>query len=498
MNCEKDPEFKKTRLVWKSDTHHLIMDKEAHSRSVDRPCRRRMPHTSSPIRPGSVPTQRDHAPTSSPIDNDRHAYKQSNGRSSRGSLHARFCDGIDTRGRKVCEESTRESVHECNMIRRRCASEEDLQRKLQDTQTEARLLEASRSELLTRLREAEFEARAHKRQATELQEVLRNIRRCESNNTSTSIEVANLNRQKDDLLHRIEVAEESNRHLRELLRTADIETGRLKSFEADRDNIHRRLEHLECENSKLVKQLAENDVLKAQLQRQVHAREADCERMTVQLRNVEKKYGRDSQEIMNNYDQLKRATRAWKSKWQKAEEELEVMKKQFALCEDESRERLCSVQIRLETVEKDRERLRCQLDELTLKIKEAESALIMSRSNERELSTEMACLDQKLRDSFCEVEALKRKNNELVCELEAAADREIQSRMGQEHASREFDSLRERMAHRCNELECLVSKLRCGSVSSKEAKDSVLSMKLERMRDELEATRARNSCVSYF
>ncbi|XP_034565746.1 outer dense fiber protein 2 [Notolabrus celidotus] len=218
-----------------------------------------------------------------------------------------------------------------------------------------------RDALLRKLLEAEVDGSAAAKQVSELRESVSKLCRGSGSKKLSGSESSVLARQKDLLLQKLETFEATNRTLRLLLREqhgSQIETGRLSE---QKEALLKTLADTEAENAHLVVKLQERDrevnqlskllgaekdnskstvklsksleTTRAHLQGQLRGKEAENNRLNVQIKNLERASNQQKaemerlkeqletmrQQVVSDRDALKRATRAQKQRAERSE-----------------------------------------------------------------------------------------------------------------------------------------------------------------------------------
>ncbi|XP_026052291.1 outer dense fiber protein 2 [Carassius auratus] len=223
-------------------------------------------------------------------------------------------------------------------------------------------LQPDKDVLLRKLLEAEMDSSAAAKQVSALRETVSNMSRNPSEKKMSGSDSTILTRQKELLLQKLETFESTNRALRHLLReqhSREMESLRLLE---QKDVLLKKLSDVEAENSRILVKLQDKDreinqltsmlesekdsaktttelskVLestRAHLQGQLRNKEAENNRLNVQIRNLERSISQQQGEVDHLQNQLrdlrqqveadkealKKATRAQKQRAQRSED----------------------------------------------------------------------------------------------------------------------------------------------------------------------------------
>ncbi|KAK6304978.1 hypothetical protein J4Q44_G00237580 [Coregonus suidteri] len=242
-----------------------------------------------------------------------------------------------------------------------------MEKMLEETDCTSRLersmesMQLEKDTLLKKLMEAEMDGTAAARQVSALRETITKMRSSSTSRMSGS-ESSLLARQKELLLQKLETFESTNRTLRHLLREQHGREMESMRMSEQKDVLLKRLTDTEAENSNLVLKLQEKErevnqlttlmdtekenakttgelskVLestRAHLQSQLRSKEADNNRLAVQIKNLERAANQQQGEMDHLLEQLrglklqaesdkealKRATRAQKHRAERSED----------------------------------------------------------------------------------------------------------------------------------------------------------------------------------
>ncbi|XP_061333047.1 outer dense fiber protein 2 isoform X2 [Pezoporus flaviventris] len=235
-----------------------------------------------------------------------------------------------------------ETEHENTLLRRsmeRIREEKDL------TMLEKKYLQHEKECLMSKLSEAERDASAAARQIRALENT---IGRLNTEKHMSSSDINTLTRQKELLLQKLTTFEETNQTLRQLLKEQHNKEKDARKLMVQQKILLKRLADSDAENVQLQMKLQEkekemeslaNDIqagkdqakaaeelsksmeaVKAHLQAQLRGKEAENNRLTVQLRNLERGEAQHKAEVERIVKQLKEVK-------QKADSDKEALKK---------------------------------------------------------------------------------------------------------------------------------------------------------------------------
>lgn len=211
-----------------------------------------------------------------------------------------------------------ETEHENTLLRRnmeRIREEKDL------TMLEKKYLQHEKECLMSKLSEAERDAAAAARQIRALENT---IGRLNIEKHMSSSDINALTRQKELLLQKLTTFEETNQTLRQLLKEQHNKEKDAQKLMARQKILLKRLADSDAENvdqAKAVEELSKSmEAMKAHLQAQLRGKEAENNRLTVQLRNLERGEAQHKAEVERIMEQLKEVK-------QKADRDKEALKK---------------------------------------------------------------------------------------------------------------------------------------------------------------------------
>ncbi|CAL1546940.1 unnamed protein product [Lymnaea stagnalis] len=328
------------------------------------------------------------------------------------------------------------------------------------TKSQKDLLNYEREKLMKKLIEAEMDGHAAAQQARfyilkkkfYLKEL---IRRLKDNYQLSTADQARLAKQKELFLVTMSDFEASNRTLRRLLRDQHkLEANGLRLSE-QRDVLMRKLADSDIMNERMRNQLLDCETLiadlrnqlrvekeervalsnlqgslestRGHLQKQLRTKEADCNRMAVQIRSLEGQLAQERiekehlQEIVSSSkdrtdrdkETLKKAARAQKVRAERLEEEVSRLTKQLTDLQCQGSEqtvRLSSTHSRFESMVKEKEILTKECDQYRAKISELEALVDRIEENAK---SQNESLTSRLHDKMTESTNLRLENERL-------------------------------------------------------------------------------------
>ncbi|XP_071157399.1 outer dense fiber protein 2-like isoform X6 [Mytilus edulis] len=289
---------------------------------------------------------------------------------------------------------------------------------LADEKDEARydteILGSERERLMKKLIETEMDGQAAVKQIGELRDALRRLR---EENRISSTDSTRLSRHKDLLMEKMADFEATNKALRRILReqheyeAAAIRLGEQRDVllkklaDSDRRNerIHIELEdrdrHIRELRGQMSAQREEVATLsglqhsieqtRAHLQKQLRQKEADCNRMAVQVRTVESSRAQDKIEIEHLTEMLAKAK-------DKAERDKEALKK--------ATRRLGEVEALMDRVEHSS---KSHTDTIVVELREKQQEVAYLKADNEKLKSSIATIEAKFRQADEELVQLR-------------------------------------------------------------------------------------------
>ncbi|XP_067941225.1 outer dense fiber protein 2-like [Watersipora subatra] len=415
--------------------------------------------------------------------------------------------------------------------RRLRESMEDLRQDVAASRNSTRSLSQERERLLKKLVEAEMDGQEAARQVGSVKDLVRRLR---TENKMTSEDLKLLTIQRENLTAKLTAFEDSNRVLRRLLQdqhASETEQQRLaeqKSIlinkfavcEEDNERLRQQIKDLEREGLDLKIQLRSQtdetmasatlqsslEQTRAHLQRELRQREADCNRMAVQIRTLESDLAQEKievdhlQELLRqahhkhekDKESLKKATRIQKQRATKSEstvDELNLanMEKDQKLAElqavhDEQRTLMHSTAREKASIQAENHGLKARLTEIEKLLAEAEDK---QRQITDQSNSENHIKTQQIHQLKSELERTKTQmltTEGKTASLEAECQALESDKREMEKAIREYRARSERGEQ---EADVLTRRLTETSTALDRAKMEN-SMEIERVRQRLE------------
>ncbi|CAM5163607.1 unnamed protein product [Eretmochelys imbricata] len=387
-----------------------------------------------------------------------------------------------------------ETEHENTLLRRnieRIKEEKDL------TLMQKRHLQHEKECLMSKLVEAEMDGAAAAKQIHALKDT---IGRLKNEKHMTSSDVNTLTRQKELLLQKLSTFEETNRTLRDLLkeqhnREKDAQKlmeqqglllKRLSDSDAEKANLKMRLQEKEKEVEDLISQIqTEKDqaktacelsksmeAVRGHLQAQLRNKEAENNRLAIQIRNLERSGAQHKAEVEHIMEQLKELR-------QKGERDKEALKKAIRAQKE-----------RAERSEEYAEQLNVQLAEKDSYVTEALSTLESWRSrynkvvkDKTDLELEIVMLNSRITDLLEQQTSMEDKMREdrdaLVDKLHRQATESTSFKMENERLKATMVPVEEKLNQAQMEVQQLKASLRNYEGLIETYKSQVLRTRME-------------------
>ncbi|XP_069119446.1 outer dense fiber protein 2-like isoform X3 [Argopecten irradians] len=440
-------------------------------------------------------------------------------------------DDLLDASRQVMREQEREldeykdeldiTAHENHILRR---SMENLTDEAVYSRHEAIIASGEREKLMKKLIEVEMDGQSAVKHIGELRDVIRRLR---EENKLTHGDTIRYSKQKDILLEKLADFEATNRTLRRLLReqhhaeAAALRLGEqrddlvIKLSDAERQNERLRIELMDRDRligdmrANITAQKEENIALtglqstlestRAHLQKQLRTKEADCNRMAVQIRTLDGSKAQDKIEIEHltellsnakekaerDKEALKKATRVQKQRAMRSEDALEQLNTQLMEREsqlEDLRTQLDQMGPRYDKLSKEKSQILAENSALSTRLGELET--LMDRvENNTKIHQENTTAE--LQDKQGQVSALKIENERLKTSITTieekfrAADEElVQLRGNLKHYENLVDEyktqVKARLHNRLQELEPLPDMLKSTELKLHDANERII------------------------
>ncbi|KAK3587189.1 hypothetical protein CHS0354_016885 [Potamilus streckersoni] len=386
-------------------------------------------------------------------------------------------------------------------------------------------LAQEREKLMKKLIEAEMDGQEAGKQVSELRNTIRALRQ---ENKMTTSDMARLSKQKDMLLEKLADFDATNRTLRRLLRSQHKQEAAALQLSEQRDILMRKLADTDGANERLRLELIDKDRMitdlrcqlgsqkekiiamsgmqeaqentRAHLQKQLRTKEADCNRMAVQIRTLESENAHHKIELEHlkelvaaakekadrDKEALKKATRVQKERATRSEDALEQMKVQILERDcrmEDMRSELEQLSAKYDRITKERSQISAENAALNTRLEELESLLDRVDQSSKSQVDELV---GKLHEKTGDLSEVKLENDRLrssIATIETKfkqADEELlQLRANLKHYENLIEEYKEqvknRLHHRLQELEPLPELLKSSELRLHETEDKVLS-----------------------
>ncbi|KAK7491643.1 hypothetical protein BaRGS_00017096 [Batillaria attramentaria] len=321
-------------------------------------------------------------------------------------------------------------------------------------QTEKELLNREREQLMKKLIEVEMDGQAAQQHVRELRDVIRRLK--EDNHIAmSSADSTRLSKLKEAFFEKMADFEATNRALRRLLRDQHRSEGEAVRLAEHRELLLRKvadadayIERLQAEltgRDRLVDELRSQvlvqreetaalgnlqeslETTRAHLQKQLRTKEADCNRMAVQIRTLEGQLAQNKIEMDHlqelvatakqradaDKDALKKATRAQKQRAERGENELERLRAQLMERDGQMNElntQLSLARARQERETQERHNVEAQRAAMQKRVEELEKLVDRVEDN---ATAQVESLTARLHEKSAEVTTLKLENERL-------------------------------------------------------------------------------------
>ncbi|KAL3872491.1 hypothetical protein ACJMK2_040412 [Sinanodonta woodiana] len=421
-------------------------------------------------------------------------------------------------------------------------------------------LAQEREKLMKKLIEAEMDGQEAGKQVSELRNTIRALRQ---ENKMTTSDMARLSKQKDMLLEKLADFDATNRTLRRLLRSQHRQEAAAVQLSEQRDILMHKLADTDGANERLRLELIDKDRMitdlrcqlgsqkekiismsgvqeaqentRAHLQKQLRTKEADCNRMAVQIRTLESENAHHKIELEHlkelvaaakekadrDKEALKKATRVQKERATRSEDALEQMKAQILERDcrmEDLRSELEQVSAKYDRITKERSQISAENAALNTRLEELESLLDRvdrnSKSQVDELIgklheksgdfSEVKLENDRLRSSIATIETKFKQADEELLQLRAnlkhyenlieeykeqinrsqreadetfirLEEQERENNRLREESREELEKVKNRLHHRLQELEPLPELLKSSELRLHETEDKVMS-----------------------
>ncbi|KAL8602079.1 hypothetical protein ACOMHN_007349 [Nucella lapillus] len=329
-----------------------------------------------------------------------------------------------------------------------------LRKSVDITKTEKEYFNREREQLMKKLIEVEMDGQAAQQHVRELRDLIRRLR--EDNRIAmTSAESVRLNKLKEAFFEKMADFEAANRALRRLLREHHRSEGEAVRLLEQREVLLKKVADGDAYNERLRIELQDRDraiddlrgqvmaqreesaalgnlqdsleTTRGHLQKQLRTKEADCNRMAVQIRTLEGQLAQNKLEVDhlqdlvatakqradNDKDALKKATRAQKQRAERGEGEVERFRGQLMERDSQVNDlnaQLSVVRSRLEKDSSQKEHAEAQRNALQKRVDELECLVDRVENNSK---SQVESLTVRLHEKSSDVTTLKLENERL-------------------------------------------------------------------------------------
>ncbi|XP_033732392.1 outer dense fiber protein 2-like isoform X6 [Pecten maximus] len=388
------------------------------------------------------------------------------------------------------------TAHENHILRR---SMENLTDEAVFSRHEAVIASGEREKLMKKLIEVEMDGQSAVKHVGELRDVIRRLR--EENKLSHGDSVR-YGRQKDILLEKLADFEATNRTLRRLLREQHHAEAAALRLGEQRDDLVIKLSDSERQNERLRIELMDRDRLigdmranisaqkeenialtglqstlestRAHLQKQLRTKEADCNRMAVQIRTIDGSKAQDKIEIEHLTELLANAK-------EKAERDKEALKKatrrlgeletlmdrvenNTKIHQENTTAELQDKQGQVSVLKIENERLKTSITTIEEKFRAADEELVQLRGNLKHY--ENLVEEYKSQMNRCRIEA-----DDTMVRLEETVK---ESELIQQDGEYELEKVKARLHNRLQELEPLPDMLKTTELKLHDANERII------------------------
>ncbi|XP_021362362.1 outer dense fiber protein 2-like isoform X5 [Mizuhopecten yessoensis] len=386
--------------------------------------------------------------------------------------------------------------HENQILRR---SMENLNDEAAYSRLEVSIASGEREKLMKKLIEVEMDGQTAVKHIGELRDVVRRLR---EENKLTHGDSVRYGKQKDILLEKLADFEATNRTLRRLLREQHHAEAAALRMGEQRDGLVMKLSDSERQNERLRIELMDRDRLigdmranitaqkeenialnglqttlestRAHLQKQLRTKEADCNRMAVQIRTIDGSKAQDKIEIEHLTELLSNAK-------EKAERDKEALKKatrrlgeleslmdrvenNTKIHQENTTAELHDKQGQLSSLKIENERLKTSITTIEEKFRAADEELVQLRGNLKHY--ENLVDEYKTQMNRCRIEA-----DDTMVRLEETVK---ESELIQEDGEYELEKVKARLHNRLQELEPLPDMLKTTELKLHDANERII------------------------
>ncbi|XP_076436218.1 outer dense fiber protein 2-like isoform X2 [Babylonia areolata] len=329
-----------------------------------------------------------------------------------------------------------------------------LRKSVDITKTEKELLNREREQLMKKLIEVEMDGQAAQQHVRELRDVIRRLR--DDNRLAlSSAESLRLSKLKEAFFEKMADFEATNRALRRLLREHHRSEGEAVRLIEQREVLLKKVADGDAYNERLRLELQDRDrameelrgqvlaqreesaalgnlqdsleTTRAHLQKQLRSKEADCNRMAVQIRTLEGQLAQNKIEMDHlqnlvatakqrsdsDKEALKKATRAQKQRAERGEGEVERLRGQLMERDSQVNDLNAQLSVLRSRLEKDsmqREHAEAQRNAMQKRVEELEMLVDRVENNSK---SQVETLTARLHEKASELTSVKLENERL-------------------------------------------------------------------------------------
>jgi outer dense fiber protein 2 len=291
-------------------------------------------------------------------------------------------------------------------------------------------LEKQREALVKKLAEAEMDSTAMSQQVHSLKTSLKKLKR---EKHDTSVQVAELSRQKDLLLDKMAEFDTTNNSLRKLLGSQHAMESDLNQLNTQRELLLRRLAEAESTNSRLQSQLAasETDAMYSNhLKEGLKAKEVECDVLSRKIESLEGQLvqtNTEFEDLQLNVDDLQkksirdRETLKLVTKQQKEEAgHHEQMLSMMSSKLDATKSELSHSRLKTSKLQKERTKMEANLDVMRMKVAELEGSV--SEAKEASKMT-IESVNARIMEKTRELNSVQIENEKLKAVVRSTEDK---------------------------------------------------------------------------
>jgi outer dense fiber protein 2 len=306
----------------------------------------------------------------------------------------------------------------------------ELEDNVDNTRQYSSSLEKQREALVKKLAEAEMDSTAMSQQVHSLKTSLKKLKR---EKHDTSVQVAELSRQKDLLLDKMAEFDTTNNSLRKLLGSQHAMESDLNQLNTQRELLLRRLAEAESTNSRLQSQLAasETDAMYSNhLKEGLKAKEVECDVLSRKIESLEGQLVQTNTEFedlqlnvddlqkksIRDRETLKLVTKQQKEEAGHHEQILSIMSSKL----DATKSELSHSRLKTSKLQKERTKMEANLDVMRMKVAELEGSV--SEAKEASKMT-IESVNARIMEKTRELNSVQIENEKLKAVVRSTEDK---------------------------------------------------------------------------